>query len=243
MFQCGKSEDGAGLGTIIVVASFVLLEVMNANVFEDTHDRFEEIGDGLGVLGAAFFVDHFPFCGDFVSNILVKKFVGCISIGPIDFVTMLVLVFAIMATIVTLVVMTTAESIISFVTVFFVLVFFLATSEVVMMTMAAEAAAAAKVAEAMLIVMISMMSETIDVSVTPTEAVMTAAVVMVFTVSLPKITALFRIPAALHATLKDVVVDLVSFITNHNDRHLAKIAALVDLRKHARNVLEGVGAE
>ena len=45
--------------------------MMNSNFFKNTHDRFEQIGDGLGIFGAALFVHNFPFSSDFVSNVLV----------------------------------------------------------------------------------------------------------------------------------------------------------------------------
>ena len=71
------------------------------------------------------------------------------------------------------------------------------------------------------------------------KSVMTSIVAPV-AVSFPKVPSLVRVPSALHTTFVDVVVDLVGLITNDDDGHLAKVAALVDLREHARYVVKGV---
>ena len=65
------SQNGTWFWSVIIVAFFIFFEMVNANLFKHTHDRFEQIGDGLGVLGAALFVHNFPFSSDFVSNVLV----------------------------------------------------------------------------------------------------------------------------------------------------------------------------
>ena len=53
------------------MTAVILFEMMNADVLEDPHDGLEQVGHGLGVLGAALLVDDLPFRCDFVCDILV----------------------------------------------------------------------------------------------------------------------------------------------------------------------------
>ena len=52
---------------------------MDTDLLENPHDRFEEVGDGLRVLGAAFLVDNLPLSSDLVGDVLIEKLVGCVG--------------------------------------------------------------------------------------------------------------------------------------------------------------------
>ena len=81
-----KSQDDAGFGPFVVTPTVVLVHPVDPYILEDTHDRLEEVGNGLGVFGAAFFVHDFPLVGHLVGDVLVQKIVGRVRVGPIDFV-------------------------------------------------------------------------------------------------------------------------------------------------------------
>ena len=72
---------------------------MDPDVLKDPHHGFEEVRDGLRIFGTTFFVDYFPFGRYFIGDVFIKEFIRSIGIGPIDFITMFVLVFVMLATV------------------------------------------------------------------------------------------------------------------------------------------------
>jgi len=81
-----KSQDDAGFGPFIIVATVIILHPHNSVVLKDAHDGLKEISDGFWIFGTAFLIHDLPFVGHLVCHVLVQEVVGRVRVGPIDLV-------------------------------------------------------------------------------------------------------------------------------------------------------------